>query len=118
MSSNFGGNIRPSRPPVADPTKPAVDPTDPNADPNATSGDGFHHHTIDQNESGFHSSHTDPEGQTQEADHGSYDEAKDFEDQMFGEQDGSGDQADDDLSGGDTPTDSSDVPDLSGAYSK
>jgi hypothetical protein len=76
-------------------------------------GDGLHHHTIDEDEGGgFHSTHTNPDGTQEHADHASYQEASDAMDQCFGqggEQDDAGEEPQDDFGDGQ---------DIAGAYSK
>lgn len=71
-------------------------------------GDGLHHHEMHEDEGGgFHSKHTDPDGKVTEADHDSYDDAKDHMDVMHGEDSDDGDdQADD---SGDDSGDSGDM---------
>jgi hypothetical protein len=63
-------------------------------------GDGFHHHEIHEDEAGFHSKHTDPDGKETHADHASYQDAKDHMDSMHGE------ESDDDSDGNDAGDDS------------
>src|SRR5690242_1044083 len=85
----FGGNVRPSQKSVHDTTRGGG-----NGEPEPEakgitqgSGDGFHHHTIDENESGFHSVHTHPDGREEHADHGTYEEAAAHQDRMMGHDD-------------------------------
>jgi hypothetical protein len=48
-------------------------------------GDGLHHHEISEQEDGsFHSVHTHPDGHKEEADHATYDEAKEHQDRLMG----------------------------------
>ncbi len=72
------------------------------------SGDGLHHHAIDEDEGGgYHSKHTHPDGRVEHEDHTDYDEAKASMDEKFGhgEPDGGDDMEDgmddDDDGGGD-----------------
>lgn len=80
-------------------------------------GDGKHHHTIHETDSGYSSSHTDPDGSQEDADHADMDDAKAHMDAKFGGDQGSDE---DEGSGTDDVSGMSDDcgPDLSGAYSK
>lgn len=107
-----GGNIRPSagaQPagkahPELDPSKPAS-----NSGPDAgAGGDGFEHYQIDGNESGATCTHTTADGQTEQSDHASVEEALAT---------AGGGAASPDQSAGAAPTDDQ-GPDFSAAYSK
>lgn len=76
-------------------------------------GDGMRHHAIHETESGYSSTHTAADGSTEDADHGSYDEAKAHLDAKFSDQD-MGRDTDDDIE----PMQKGEDCDLSGAYSK
>ena len=108
---SYGGVPRPSgKMPTANEEVKA--PTQTPEEP--AQGDGFHHHELHENESGFHSKHTDPSGEIEEADHADYEEAKQAQDAAFGQGDGESDQSQDVIS--DKPKMSE--PNLSEAYSK
>jgi len=114
----FGGNINPAagpKPPQPGPAQPG-----PEAPPQAA-GDGFHHFTADENESGIHSTHIGPDGQQTDADHATVEEAAQQMQQCMG---GQGDDQQDQDPGADMPDDSGSEPgpeqhpDFSAAYSK
>jgi hypothetical protein len=117
VGSAFGGNVRPS----AAPKTPPVDPAAAGGDPNAMQqqqGDGFHPHTLDQDESGFHSTHTMPDGQTEDSDFPDYESAMDAMNQSFG-QDGASGDSEDDMPAEPAADDSQGaMPNLSERYSK
>lgn len=113
----LGGNINPAAPPAAAPPSNAMPP---GQDPAQAQGDGFHHFTADQNESGIHSTHIGPDGQQTDADHATVDEAAQQMQQCMG-----GGEQQDQPDGGDMPQDSGDdsngeekPPDFSAAYQK
>lgn len=123
----FGGNINPSRgrdARTADTEHGGVSSSSslkdnkPGGEGNTSGnpGDGFHHVELHENETGWHSKHTSPDGQEDHADHGSYDEASEHIDRAMGHDDlGKED-------GGDEPSqadgDNDDQPDFSAAYSR
>lgn len=116
----FGGNVNPSR--SSAPLKDNKPGGRGNGEPQPeaqgiTQGDGFQHHQIDQNETGFHSTHTDPDGNEEHADHASAEEAIQHAHKVFGGQDEGreSDSTDENMSHGE---DANDGPDFSGAYSK
>jgi hypothetical protein len=67
-------------------------------DKGASKGDGAHHHELhelpDDEGGGYHSKHTDPEGNETHEDHADYDEAKDHMDKCFGKSDGGDEEGD------------------------
>lgn len=75
-------------------------------------GDGNHHHEIINHDDGTaHSIHTDPDGMKEEADHASYDEARNHMDALMG-------HGDDQEQGEEvTASDDSGSDDLAGMYS-
>ena len=84
-------------------------------------GDGNHHHEIVMHDDGTaHSTHTHPDGQTEEADHGSYDEAKQHMDQVMDPGDDSDQDTEDGPNNSESDIDHSDRrsgSDLAGMYS-
>lgn len=77
-------------------------------------GDGLHHHEIHEDEGGgFHSVHTDPDGNKSHDDHPTYEDAKAKMDADFGKDDGSDDDSGDGGDGGDMSTD-----DIAGSYGR
>jgi hypothetical protein len=95
--------------PTASPA--AAPPPAPVPDATGGGGDGFNHYVLDQNETGFHSVHTGPDGQVTEADPATPDEAAQNMQQCMG---GGEPDADDS-----TPADDmGGAPDFSAAYSK
>lgn len=78
-------------------------------------GDGLHHHELHEDEGGgFHSKHTHPDGKVEQADHSSYDDARDHMNAMHGECDGEGDDA----KAGASAEDDFDSDDMAGSYGR